>query len=97
MFFKSGALKNLIEEINKYKLDILSVEEMRWLEQRKIDLRSYSLYFSCQDKQHPFGTGFVASNRIKVIHFKPIKERICKVRLNAKSQNMSINCLQCTY
>ena len=63
--FRSGALNKLTDVFVEYKLDILAVQEMRWTGQGVLDRRNCSIYYSCHDKTHQFGTGFVVSKRAR--------------------------------
>jgi hypothetical protein len=59
-----------------------------------IEKKHCTIYDSCDDKQHIFGTGFVVSKRIRsrVIGFKPVDKRICVLRIRGKFKNYSFIC-----
>lgn len=92
--YRGGALKNLIEIFTSYNMDLMAVQEIRWLGHSVLEKKNYSFYYSCHDSQHQFGTGFVVSKKIRerVIDFLPVNERLCKLRLKGKLQNISVIC-----
>jgi hypothetical protein len=48
--------------------------------------RDCDLYYSCHDRKHILGTGFVVSKRISrmVISFKPLGMRMCYLHLKSR-------------
>ena len=92
--YRGGALRKLTDVFMEYKLDVLAVQEMRWTGKGVMDKRNCSVYYSCHERLHHFGTGFIVSKRIrdKVIEFKPVNERICRLRIRGKTHNISIIC-----
>ena len=92
--YRAGALRNLIEVFNAYKMDILALQEIRWTGKNLMERRECMVYYSCHEKNHQFETGFIVSNRIKdsVIDFEPIDPRLCKIRLRGRTHNYSIIC-----
>jgi hypothetical protein len=55
-----------------------------------IEKRNCTVDYSCDDKQHIFGAGFIASKRnsSRVIDFKPIDRRICVLRMRGKFKKL---------
>ena len=53
--YRPGALKILIGEVLKYKIDVLAMQEMRWTGAGIMDRRDYSVYYSCQNRDHALG------------------------------------------
>ncbi|XP_042906181.1 craniofacial development protein 2-like [Parasteatoda tepidariorum] len=92
--YRGGAVKKLTDVFLEYKLDVLAVQEMRWTGSGVMDKRNCSIYYSCHDRLHQFGTGFIVNKRIrdKVIEFKPVNERICRIRIKGRTHNISIIC-----
>ena len=90
--YRPGALKILIGEVLKYKIDVLAMQEMRWTGAGIMDRRDYSVYYSCQNRDHVLGTGFLVSRRMKanIIDFKPLTPRMCKIRLRGIFFNYTI-------
>jgi endonuclease/exonuclease/phosphatase family metal-dependent hydrolase len=56
--------------------------------------KHFTIYYSCDDKQHTFGTGFIVSKpiRSRVIDFKPVDKRMCVLRTRGKFKNYSFIC-----
>nr|XP_042906426.1 uncharacterized protein LOC122270970 [Parasteatoda tepidariorum] len=59
-----------------------------------MDKKDCRVYYSCQDKIHQFGVGFVVSKRLRntVIDFQAISMRLCKIRINGKHYNTTLIC-----
>ena len=60
-----------------------------------MEKKYHTLYYSCHEKHHIFGTGFVVRGRARqlVMRFTPINQRLCYIRLRGKFFNFSlINC-----
>jgi hypothetical protein len=51
-----------------------------------------TLVYSCDNKDHTLGTGYLVSERIKhlILDFKPVTPRICILRMRGKFLNYSI-------
>jgi hypothetical protein len=77
-----------------YKTDLLAIQEIRWLGRSIIEKNHCTIYYSCDDKQHIFGTGFIVSKHIRssVIDFKPVHKRMCVLRIRGKFKNNSFVC-----
>lgn len=93
--YRCDALRNLIEVIQEYDIDLLAIQEVRWLGKNILEKKNCTVYYTFNDKQHYLGTGFIVSNhiRIMVIDFKPIDIKICVLRIKAKFQNYSFICV----
>ena len=88
--YRTGALQSLLLEIQKYKIDLLAIQETRWMGKGVYDYKGYSIFYSGKENgAHEFGTAFIVSQNIKnsVIDFKPVDERICAIRLKTKFHN----------
>ena len=92
--YRNGALRNLVDVFDEYSIDVLALQEIRWTGQGIFEKKKHSVFYSCQNKHHQFGTGFIVNKRIRnnVIEFKPVNERICKLRLKGRHYNISIIC-----
>ena len=90
-----GALRALLAEVDTYRIDIAAIQEVRWIGQGIMEKKYHTLYYSCHEKHHIFGTGFVVRGRARqlVMRFTPINQRLCYIRLRGKFFNFSlINC-----
>jgi hypothetical protein len=93
--YRSGALKNLIGIVQEYNIDILAIQEIRWMGQSMLEKKEGNIYYSCRNKLHQFGTGFIVSKKSKhlVIDFQLVKWRLCKLRIKGRFHNYSIICI----
>jgi len=62
---------------------------IRWTGSGILEKRDCTLFYSCDNKYHILGTGFLVSKRIKhlIIDFKPTTPRICTLRMRGKFIN----------
>jgi hypothetical protein len=91
--YRSGTLQNLIEVTQEYKIDLLAVQEVRWLG-RSIIRKDYRIQYSCDDEENISGAGFVVNkqSRSHVIIFKPIVMRLWVLRIRGEFKNYSFIC-----
>lgn len=89
--YAEGALKNLVSEARRYKIDILAIQETKQKGNEIIDIEDYTI-FKSGGQNRMLGTGFLVSKRISksVIEFKPISERICYIRIRGKHRKLSL-------
>lgn len=89
--FRKGALRNIMNVVGEYKLDILAIQEIRWTGKDVIEQRLGTIYYSCGESHH-FGTGFVVGKYMKqhVLDFIPVDERICILRVKGRFNNYSL-------
>jgi hypothetical protein len=80
---RSGALRNLIQVTQDFKIDLLAVQEVRWLGRSIIKKKDCVIYYSYDDKHPIFGTAVFVSKRIRsrVLDFKPFDNRTCAIRI----------------
>jgi len=79
-----GKMKEITEEIDKAREDVVAVQEVCWQGQGRIDKKNFSLFYSGpKERTGRYGTGFIINAKIrKSFHsFKPISDRLCKLRL----------------
>jgi exonuclease III len=62
-----AAIKMLLEQLDRYKLDITVIQEMRWVGKGIIEKKNHIVFYSCQRRDHIFGTGFIINKRIKTL------------------------------
>jgi exonuclease III len=68
-----GRLQEIAEEVLKYKIDIVAVQEIRWQGTGKIDKPNYTFYYGgTKEKKGQYGTGFIVNRKAKdkIIQFE---------------------------
>ncbi|KAJ9589104.1 hypothetical protein L9F63_017608 [Diploptera punctata] len=92
---RPGALKVLLEQLDLYKLDLLALQEVRWIGNGILEKKSHTIFYSCHKKGHAFGTGFVLHKRIKhlIMDFKAKSPRSCILRIKGCFFNYSFICV----
>lgn len=89
-------LKKMIkmtDEIAKYGiLNVVALQKIRWKEQGELRKKAYSIYYSGSEKLGLRGIeSYVEKGtRESVLSFDLINDRICKLRLKDKFQNITI-------
>ena len=90
---KIGKMNEIADEMLKTQLQIIALQELRCKGAGQINKPTYTLYYSCDpEKTVHLGTGFMIRNEIKktIPSFEPHNERICKLRIKGKFNNLSI-------
>jgi len=72
--YRAGSLPATARELARYKLDLVSVEEVRWDKGGTVRAGDYNFFYGKGNKNHHFGTGFFVHHRI----VSAVKEnRVC--------------------
>jgi hypothetical protein len=89
--YRVGALKMLINQFSSYKADTVALQKICWNGSGILEKQDCTLLYSCDNKDHILGSGFLVSKRIKhlIIDFKIITPRICTLRIRGKYFNYS--------
>ena len=90
---KTGKMNEIADEMLKTQLQVIALQELRWKGAGQINKSTYTLYYSCNpEKTGYLGTGFMFRNEIKknILSFEPYNERLCKLRIKGKFNNLSI-------
>lgn len=89
---KAGKMEEVAKEMNKYKMEIIALQEIRWKEEGKIDKENYTMFYGGEPKQGRNGTGFMISKKFrdKVLKFKVINGRITYIRMKNKQANITL-------
>lgn len=90
--YRLGGLQALLDQIDKYNIDLAAIQEIRWTGEGVLEKRHHTIYYSCHEKKHIFGTGFVVKGKLRdrVIGFHPVNPRICRLRIKGKFYNFSL-------
>jgi exonuclease III len=86
-------MNELAEELTKTRLEIVAIQEIRWSGIGVIKRKDFSLYYSgTKEQTGQAGTGFILLGKIRdnVLGFEAVNERICKIRLKGKYNNISL-------
>ena len=96
--YQPGALKMLLEQLDCYKLDVTAVQELRWVGCGVMEKKDHVVFYSCQNKTHMFGTGFIVSKKKKhlVMDFQAKSHRMCRLRIKGQFFNYSLICFLIT-
>lgn len=74
----------------------MALQEIRWKDAGVIEKKDYALFYSgTPGRSGQKGTGFCVNRKIRnnVLGFEPINERICKLRIKKKFNNLSLICV----
>jgi hypothetical protein len=56
--YRAGSLRTLAEEISKYKLNLVGVQEVRWNGGGTEPTGEYTFFYGKENENHELGTGF---------------------------------------
>ena len=80
-------MNEMVKEMDKYKVDICALQEIRCPGKGTVMKKNYMiLYSGHKSDNHDFGTGFYISINImdNLLDFEPANERICKIWVKLK-------------
>jgi hypothetical protein len=97
--YESGKAAQVTREMDKYRLDVLGLSEVRWTTSGRVTLASgHTLLYSGppdEDDEHRNGVGLLLTKKASrsLMEWEPISERILKARFYSKFRKVSI--IQC--
>lgn len=88
-----GKMAEVAQECDKYNMDVVALQEVRWPRSGQIDKRKYSLCYSGTEwRSGRMGVGFwiSAKTRRSLLYFEAAGERICRIRLKGRFRNITL-------
>ena len=84
--YRSKSLQILLDQLEKYYVDITCVQEMRWIGSGTTEKKNWIILYSCDNKEHKLGTEFVIHKKVKylIMDFQPKSSRTCCLRIKGK-------------
>jgi exonuclease III len=62
--YRAGSLRTVAEEVSKYKLDLVGVQEVRWDRGDTEPAGQYTFFYGKGNQNHELGTGFFVHKKI---------------------------------
>jgi hypothetical protein len=59
--YRSGALKNRVNAVQEYDVDVTDAQEMKWRGHNIMNKRTGIIYHRCRNRPHQFGTGLAVN------------------------------------
>ena len=91
MLYRAGAVNELVTEMDKCKIDICALQEIRWPGKGTLITKNYMILYSIHTSgKYGFGLGFCINKYIMndLLDFEPTVKRIYKFRVELKYYNL---------
>ncbi|XP_003248303.1 craniofacial development protein 2-like [Acyrthosiphon pisum] len=84
--YKSGAVHNIVNEVEKYKVKLTALQEIRWTNTGTININETTIFYGGCTEQRQLGTGFaVHKDLVPVVkEFKDINSRMSVLTIEAQ-------------
>ena len=92
--YESSKLRQVLKEMERYKLDILGISECRWTGSGKMTSQGHTVLYSGRN-EHTAGVAIIISkkNKKSLLEWNPIDDRIITARFNSKYTKITV--IQC--
>lgn len=91
ILLQAGNMNAIADEVEKYNMDAVALQEIRWKGKGTIKKSKFTMYYSGnEDRQGNRGVGFIVSKKANksVLEFLSICERIRTLRIKGKLHNI---------
>jgi endonuclease/exonuclease/phosphatase family metal-dependent hydrolase len=94
--FQAGKLDQVCREMDRMKMDLLGMQEVRWNQSGENRTRDGKLFLYSgmpeEDDDHIYGVGLLLSRRMQssLLEWNPVSERLMIARIKAKNRNISV-------
>jgi exonuclease III len=68
--YRAGSLRTVAEEVLKYKLDLVGIQEVRWDGGGPEPAGQYTFFYGKENQNHELGTGVFVHKRIISVQVK---------------------------
>ena len=89
---QAGNMNTIAEEAERYKMDVVALQEIRWKGKGLIRKLKVTLHYSGnEDRQGNRGVGFIVSKKVSrsVLGFSSTCDRICTSKIKGKFHNIT--------
>ncbi|KAL4096475.1 hypothetical protein QTP88_021421 [Uroleucon formosanum] len=92
--YRTGALTTVLSDLDRYRLAITAIQEVRWTGRGHLKIDKYTVFYSGGTK-HERGVGFIVNDQVlqNVKRFEAINDRNCYLEIQCKwFKIVLINC-----
>jgi exonuclease III len=94
--YRIGSLRTAVRELGKYKLDSVSVQEVRWGKGGTKRAEDYTFFYGQGNGDHQLGTGFFVHKRIVSV-VRTVEFISDRMSYNIKRSLVQYYCSECAH